>query len=319
MSAHDELLADIPLFALMDEEGRSALAGLLERRRIPAGTALFRAGDSADSLFIIRSGRVRCFVENTLGERIDLAELGPGEVLGEISLLDGGPRTASAETMEDVELLEMDRPALLEVIQRHPQVALDLMTVMGRRLRHSSELLRRRVTRNLNVEEQARLSLADRVAARVAAFGGSWGFIVSFVVVMVFWMTVNLAEIVKPFDPYPFDLLNFLLSTLAALLAPIILMSQNREAAKDRLKADLDYEINLKAELEVAHLHTKVDRLYETLQSRLAQIEHELTAIRNGRSAPAARNRGESPPPKGLPVPPEARAGLVETVSPPGP
>jgi uncharacterized membrane protein len=294
MSADAEALADVPLFALLDGEERFTLAGLLERKRVPARTRLFETGDSADSLFLIRSGRVRCFIETSLGETIDLAELGPGEVFGEISLLDGGPRSAGAETLDDAELLEMDRHALLEFIERHPHAALDLMTVMGRRLRHVSDILRTHVARNVNAEEQSRLTLGERVADRVATFGGSWGFILSFALVLVSWMALNVFRVGRAFDPYPFILLNLVLSTLAAIQAPIIMMSQNRQAAKDRLKADLDYDVNLKAELEVAQLHVKIDRLYETVQSRLAAVEHHLTALRDTRIPTAGRSNNET-------------------------
>lgn len=304
MSADAESLADVPLFALLDGEERLTLAGLLEPKHVPARTRLFEVGDPADSLFLLRAGRVRCFVESTVGETIDLAELGPGDILGEISLLDGGPRSACAEAVDEVELLEMDRPALLEFIGRHPHAALDLMTVMGRRLRNVSELLRNRVSRNLNVEEQARLTLGERVTDRMAAFGGSWGFILSFAAILVLWMTINLIHAAMAFDPFPFDLLNLVLSTFAALLAPIILMSQNRQAAKDRLKADLDYDVNLKAELEVAQLHVKIDRLNEALQSRLASVEHHLSALRGPRTPSAAHPNNEPPPPKNSPAAP---------------
>lgn len=295
MAAEADLLADIPLFTLLDHEERFTLAGLLERKVVPAGRVLFEVGEPADSLFIVRSGVVRTFVENTLGETIVLADLGPGEIVGEISLLDGGPRTAGAVVTDPAELLEIDRPALLEVIARHPHAALDLMTIMGRRLRGTSEVLRHRVARNLNVEEQARLTLGQRVADRVAAFGGSWGFIGSFALVLVLWLIVNIVRDERAFDPYPFILLNLVLSTLAALQAPIIMMSQNRLAAKDRLQADLDYEVNLKAELEIAQLHVRIDRLNESLQSRLADIESHLAAPRGGRAGPRRGDPTSSP------------------------
>jgi uncharacterized membrane protein len=149
---------------------------------------------------------------------------------------------------------------------------MDLLTVIGARLRATDQLLRTQVTRNVNMEVEERLTLGQRLADRVAAFGGSWPFILSFCAFMVVWVVVNswvLAE--NAFDSYPYTLLNLVLSLLAALQAPIIIMSQNRQAAKDRLQADLDYRINLKAELEVAHLHKKVDRIWEELQTQLAR------------------------------------------------
>jgi uncharacterized membrane protein len=273
MSADAAMLEDVPLFSLLDGQERFTLAGMFELRCLPAGHRLFDMGDTGDSLYIVRAGKVRCFVESNVGETLILGELGPGELVGEISLLDGGPRTSSAETIEPVELLVIDRASLLEVIARHPHVALDLLTVMGCRLRASSELLRERVTRNPNVEHETLLTFGERVADRVASFGGSWTFIFLFGLVLMTWMTINYVRNERAFDPYPFILLNLVLSTLAALQAPIIMMSQNRQAAKDRLKADLDFDVNLKAELEVAQLHVKIDRLYESLQAHLADLE----------------------------------------------
>jgi uncharacterized membrane protein len=158
------------------------------------------------------------------------------------------------------------------MITKYPHSAMDLLTVIGARLRATDQFLRTQVTRNVNIEAEERLTLGQRLADRVAAFGGSWPFILVFCAVMVLWVVVNtwvLAE--KTFDPYPYILLNLFLSMLAALQAPIIIMSQNRQAAKDRLQADLDYRINLKAELEVAHLHKKIDRIWEEIQAQLAR------------------------------------------------
>lgn len=282
MSQPTTLLAEIPLFALLDDQERFALAGLMELHRIPAGSRIYTAGDPGDSLFIVRSGRVRGLMRNNLGEEIVVEDVEPGEVFSEVSLLDGGPRAVSSEAVEDSELLEIDRPALLEFFAQHPHAAIDLMTVLGRRFRSISELLRNRAARNVNVEEATRLSLGDRVADRVAAFGGSWTFILSSSVVLAAWMVANALLLRWPFDPYPFILLNLVLSTLAAIQAPIIMMSQNRQAAKDRLKADLDYQVNLKAELEVAELHAKVDRLLAETLARLSALDRRSMRAESG-------------------------------------
>ena len=174
--------------------------------------------------------------------------------------------------LEDTEVFKLNRSHLLEIITKHPHSAMDLLTVIGTRLRASDQFLRTQVTRNVNLEAEERLTLGQRLADRVAAFGGSWPFILVFCVVMILWVVVNtwgLAE--QAFDPYPYQVLNLVLSMLAAIQAPIIMMSQNRQASKDRLQADLDYRVNLKAELEVAHLHKKVDRIWEELQAQLAR------------------------------------------------
>ena len=279
MSADVTMLAEVPLFSLLDERERQTLAEILESKRFDKGDTIFAFGDAGDCLYLLCAGRVEVYVENTEGEKIVLTAIEPGELFGEISLLDGGARTASAVAVEDSEFLVFDRDHLLEFVSRHPSAALDLLTIMGRRLRNTDELLRSRVTRNLNEEEEERLTFGQRVADRVATFGGSWTFILLFGGFLLTWMVVNailLAQ--RAFDPYPFILLNLALSALAALQAPVIMMSQNRQSTKDRLKADLDYQVNLKAELEVAQLHGKIDRVYEQMQSSFAKMEKDRRA-----------------------------------------
>jgi uncharacterized membrane protein len=272
MSETIDMLAYVPLFALLDDEERAALADVLEVARFPKGQAIFRTGDVGGALYLVNAGLVRVSLENNEGAQVILGEYGRGQVFGEISLLDGGPRTSTAMALEDTEVLILNRSHLLEMITKHPHSAMDLLTVIGARLRATDQFLRTQVTRNVNIEAEERLTLGQRLADRVAAFGGSWPFILVFCGVMVLWIAVNswmLAD--KGFDPYPYQVLNLVLSMLAAIQAPIIMMSQNRQATKDRLQADLDYRINLKAELEVAHLHKKIDRIWEELQAQLAR------------------------------------------------
>ncbi|MCI0355369.1 MAG: DUF1003 domain-containing protein [Acidobacteria bacterium] len=284
MSADVAMLAEVQLFSLLDEQERETLAGILEAKRFDKGDTIFSFGDAGDCLYVVRSGRVEVYVENTEGEKIVLAAMEPGELVGEISLFDGGARTATAVAGEDTETLVCDREHLLEFVTRHPAAALDLLTIMGRRLRATDEMLRSRVSRNLNEEEEERLTFGQRVADRVAAFGGSWTFIILFMGLLNVWMAVNFYLDRQAFDPFPFILLNLALSTLAALQGPVIMMSQNRQSAKDRLKADLDYQINLKAELEVAQLHGKMDRIYEQMQANFAKMEKDKRAADSGRN-----------------------------------
>jgi uncharacterized membrane protein len=272
MSETIDMLAYVPLFALLDDEERAALADVLEVARFPKGQAIFCTGAVGGALYLVNAGLVRVSIENNEGAEVILGEYGRGQVFGEISLLDGGPRTSTAVALQDTEVLILNRSHLLDMITKHPHSAMDLLTVIGARLRATEQFLRTQVTRNVNLEAEERLTLGQRLADRVAAFGGSWPFILVFCAVMVLWVVVNtwvLAE--KPFDAYPYQALNLVLSMLAAIQAPIIMMSQNRQAAKDRLQADLDYRINLKAELEVAHLHKKIDRIWEEMQAQLAR------------------------------------------------
>ena len=273
MSATHEMLAEVPLFETMDESERDSLCQLLEQKQYSMGATIFHAGDVGDSFYIVRSGTVQIYIENFEGAKIILRESLPGDVFGDVSMFDGGPRTATAVATEDSELLLLDKEGLLSLVKKHPHAALDLLSVMGKRLRSTNELLRTQVSRNLNVEEEDRMTFGERIADKVASFGGSWTFIISFAFTMAAYMTLNVVLGKRAWDEYPFILLNLMLSTLAALQAPVIMMSQNRQSSKDRLKADLDYEVNLKAELEVAQLHSKVDRIYEEMQAHFDQLK----------------------------------------------
>ncbi len=268
------ILAEVPLFSRLDDQEREALTTMLQPRMFRAGERIFSAGDRGDALYIIRSGKVRLELTTNEGECLLLDEVDAGEVVGEISFLDSGPRTASAFAAEDSELLEFERGQLLTFIQQHPHAALDLLGVMANRMRSTDQLLRTRVSRNINEEEEENLTFGERLADRVAAFGGSWTFIIFFGITLAAWVAVNSTMVAKhPFDPYPFIFLNLILSMLAAIQAPVIMMSQNRQGSKDRMKADMDYRIDLKGEMEIAHLHTKVDQIYEMLQSRFPSLE----------------------------------------------
>jgi CRP/FNR family transcriptional regulator, cyclic AMP receptor protein len=274
MSTTATMIGEVPIFELLDAEECETLAQMMDCREYKSGQTIFHYGDAGGEIFILRSGRVELFVESNDGEKIILAENERGDVIGELSFLDGGPRTATAITREDTQVLTVHRERMLKFIDKHPHAAMDLLTVVGRRLRVTDDLLRTRVSRNLNVEEQERMTFEQRVADKVASFGGSWTFIGIFAAIMLVWVVINSTALLSQhFDPYPYILLNLFLSMIAAIQAPVIMMSQNRQAAKDRLKGDLDYEVNLKAELEVAQLHRKVDNLYERLEEHWARME----------------------------------------------
>jgi CRP/FNR family cyclic AMP-dependent transcriptional regulator len=276
MSADVSVLQEAPLFALLDDSERQTLAEIIDVVHFDKGATIFSFGDVGDTLYIVRDGTVQVFVENYEGTKIILGENSPGDIFGEISLLDGGPRTATAVATEDSELFALERQDLLDLITRHPHAAMDLLTVVGRRLRSTDELLRTHVAKNVNEEEEEMMTFGERIADRVAAFGGSWTFIIFFGCILLSWVALNTAMLRdKGFDPYPYILLNLFLSMLAALQAPVIMMSQNRQNSKDRLKADLEYEVNLKAELEVAQLHNKVDKIYEEMQVQFDRMQKQ--------------------------------------------
>jgi uncharacterized membrane protein len=266
------LLADVPIFRFLDDVERETLSGLFEEHAFAVGETIFHGGEPGDDLFLVTHGRVGVFITSDTGEKIVLAKAERGDVFGEISLLDGGPRTASAAAVEETTVLTLDRDKLFELVQRHPHVALDLLRVMGQRLRGTDELLRTGAARNLNEEEDEQMDFGARIADRVASFGGSWTFIVIFCAFLVAWIVLNSVVLAGgPIDPFPYILLNLFLSMTAALQAPVIMMSQNRQSMKDRLKADLDYQVNLRSELEVAQLHRKMDHLTERFELATAK------------------------------------------------
>ena len=270
-----ELLADVPLFQFLDENERASLAERLEVVRFPEGKLIFEYGSPGDELFIIRYGEVEVFFKDDTGEKIVLEVASKGDFFGELSLLDAGSRSASTFALTEVEALRMDRGDLEDFLRVQPHAALDLLQAMGKRLRQTVELLRHTASRNVNREEAESRTWVQQAADWIAAFSGSIPFLMIHVVVFAVWLTVNSIRIpgITQFDPYPFGFLTLAVSLEAIFLSVFVLLSQNRQAAKDRIRSDVEYEVNLKAELEVAHLHEKIDRLHSETLSYLAEIE----------------------------------------------
>jgi CRP/FNR family transcriptional regulator, cyclic AMP receptor protein len=250
---HTELLANIGLFESLTEDDLESLSKRLEDVTFEEGDVVFCQGDEGTSLYIVEDGAV----EIAFGEgrtRVVLASLFPGQYFGELSLFDGSPRSATARAVKRSQLVRLNRGDLVDFVNKNPSAALRIIAEMGERLRQTNELMSRQVSRNVLEEAEEALTFGQRVADRVAKFGGSWTFITIFAMVMFVWMGSNAWLITKPFDPYPYILLNLALSTIAAIQAPIIMMSQNRQSAKDKLLAENDYQVNLKAELEIEAL-----------------------------------------------------------------
>ena len=269
--------ADLELFEHLSEDDRTALAGVVDSMELPGQTTLFRAGDPGESLFVVRKGEVELFIKDTAGQKIVLNVSREGEIFGELALLDHGGRTATAVALVDTELLEMDRDDLLLLFQRTPEAALRLLAAMGAMTRKADELLRTRVSRNANEEVEEQLTPLQRVADWIAWFSGSMPFLLLNLVWFAIWVAINTMPLGVPqFDPYPFGLLTMIVSLEAIFLSCFVLISQNRQAEKDHVRSDIEYDVNIKAELEVAHLHEKTDRLYEEMLQRFAKIERHL-------------------------------------------
>ena len=272
------LLAEVPFFSLLDEQERADLATQLDIVHFPAGHTMWKAGDPGGELYVIRSGEAEVYFKNDTGERIVLETARIGDFVGELSLLDKGTRTASVVVTEDLEALRVDRNDLQILFRHHPDAALDVLAAMARRLRHTAELLRHTATRNVNEEVEDKRTVVEKAADWIAEFSGSILFLTINSLIFLFWIVVNSALIpsLSAFDPYPFGLLTMAVSLEAIILSIFVLLSQNRQAAKDRVRSDIEYDVNLKAELEIAHLHEKVDELNAEIIGRLDKIERQM-------------------------------------------
>lgn len=274
-----EALKSVPLFASLDDSAARQLRSLLLVRSVKPDTAIFRAGDAGDSLCLIESGRVRISMADEDGKHLVLTELAQGDFFGEIALIDGQPRTADAIAIDDVRLAVLSRKDFLGFVRGDPDVAMEMISAVSHRLRRTDELLRRRVSRNFNEEEDAQRTFASRMADMIAEFGGSWKFIGASVTLLISWMILNTWLLRDAaFDPSPYILLNLVLGIMGGLQAPIILMSQNRQSDKDRLRSDLDYRVNLKNELSLTELKRRFD-LLENERLPLLLEEHNARLV----------------------------------------
>lgn len=256
-----ESLRSVPLFASLDDHAAQQLRKLLTPQDFKAGSKLFSKGDRGDSMYLIQSGKVRISIHDQDANLVVLAELGEGDFFGEMALIDGRQRSADATVSEDASLAVLQREAFRIFVRDTPNVAMEMLAALSDRLRRTDELLRGRASRNVNEEEAARATLADRAADMIASFGGSWKFIFTFGCLILSWMTLNTIILGQGFDPVPFNFLNLCLAIVAGMQAPFIMMSQNRQGLKDRLRADLDYQVNLKNELALAEVLRRLDVL----------------------------------------------------------
>ena len=271
MAVAPALLGGVALFRSMDEEERRALAAVMDLEPVRAGEVVFRQGEEGDSLLCVVEGQLETLVKDIAGQEIVLAAVGPGDAVGEMSMLDGRPRSATVRCTEDAKLLVLARDHLLAVLPRSPHLALDMMAQMAARARRVDDLLRSRVSRNVNEEVEAQRTAVERVADAIAAFSGSIPFLVVHGIWFVLWIAWN--TLASPrFDPYPFGLLTMVVSLEAIFLSVFVLLSQNRQAAKDRVRSDVEYDVNVKAEMEVAALHEKLDGLQEHIIERLRRL-----------------------------------------------
>ena len=277
MPCDPTFLTNISMFELLDDDDRVALAKVIDELKLAEGQTLFQAGDPGDSLFIVQSGEIELFIKDTAGQKIVVATPSNGDMFGELAMLDSGPRTATAVALKDSEVLVLDRDDLVLLFQRQPEAALHMLAALSGLTRKADELLRTRVSRNLNEEIMVHSSLLERMSDWLAWFSGSMPFLISHSAWFLTWISLNTFILGnRAFDPYPFSFLTMIVSLEAIFLACFVLISQNRQAQKEKVRADIEYEVNIKAELEVAHLHEKADRIYENMMARFAKLESRL-------------------------------------------
>jgi CRP/FNR family cyclic AMP-dependent transcriptional regulator len=273
---HSEMLADVPFFALLDDQERAMLAERLDVVNLAAGQSFFNRGDPGDSMYVVCRGVVEMWFKNDQGDRIVLETARAGDFFGEISLLDGGPRNASALATEDTEALVVDRGDLDEFFRLRPAAALDLLTATGRRMRETATLLSHMASRNTNAVEEDKRTRVMKIADWISEFSGSIPFLMIHIVIFAVWILLNVRPLtdsrIGGFDPFPFGLLTMVVSLEAIILSVFVLLSQNRQVARDRYRNDIEYSVNLKAELEIAHLHEKFDQMNVDLLARLDAI-----------------------------------------------
>jgi uncharacterized membrane protein len=273
MPCDASVFEEVPLFSLLDAEERAVLAEHVELRRFPRGHRIYRTGDEGGKAYLVLSGKVQVAVLDEDNQEVVVDMPTHGDVFGLASMLAAAPHQTTAIALEETKAIEVDRHDLGELLHRKPMAGLDMLTMVGRQFRAAQDLVRMRAARNPNEVIAEQLTVGDRVADTVARFGGSWSFIISFGVVLVVWAAVNIALASRAWDPYPFILLNLFLSMLAAIQAPVIMMSQNRQDAKDRLRSELDFAVNRKAETEITNIAAKLNRI----EDRLYDIEQAVS------------------------------------------
>lgn len=284
MACNPQSLKNVALFELLDDDELAVLAAQVERREFATPQRIYKMGEPGGKAYVMVSGKVRLTTIDQDQQEVLLSEPEAGEMFGLASMLEESAHQTTAEAVEPTVCIEIDRHDLATLIQAKPHAGLDLMTVLGRHVHATQELVRSRATRNVNeiIEEQT--TFGQRIADQVASFGGSWAFIITFAIVLVVYSAINVELGKEAWDPYPFILLNLFLSMLAAIQAPVIMMSQNRQDAKDRLRGEMDFEVNRRAEMGIQDL----SRRLEHLSDYVADLAEQLRAARETQATGAA-------------------------------
>lgn len=275
-----QLLAEIPLFSTMDDEERGQIRAIMRERSYQPGQVVMSASDPEASFLIIEEGELEVWLADTDGKKVVLEVLGPGKVYGNLFTDSGETRSASATNSGELVTLELDREAFFDFLRRRPDTAIDLLVEPGQRLKNTDDILRTRVSRNANEEHDETLSLGQRVADIIADFSGSLAFLLLNLAVFVFWILANtVGPAIWHYDPSPFQFLTMAVSLEAIFLSIFVLISQNQQAAKDHIKADLDYQVNVKTELEMSTMSEHI----RDIEQKLHHIHRDVLEARGGK------------------------------------
>lgn len=263
MSCHPDSLKNVPLFALLDDDEAAILASQVELKKFATRERIYKLGDTDGHAYVMVSGRVRVTTVDEDHQEVVVDEPSHGEFFGFASMLEQTPHQTNAVALEETECLEVDRHDIMVLLQKKPHAGMDMLTVLGRQFHSAQQLVRVRASRNPNEIIEKEATFGERIADTVAGFGGSWTFILTFLAILVAYSGLSILMGKQSWDPYPFILLNLFLSMLAAIQAPVIMMSQNRQDTKDRLRSELDFDVNRRAETEIQGLARKLNHLGE--------------------------------------------------------
>ena len=279
MPCAPDVLKKVPLFALLDDAEACVLANEVELKNFDARQRIYKMGDPGGQAYVMVSGSVRLTTVDDDNQEVIVDQPAQGEFFGFASMLERTPHQTTATALEPTVCIEVDRHDIQVLLQRMPHAGMDMLTVLGKQFHAAQRLVRVRAARNPNTIIELESTLGERVADRVAGFGGSWTFIITFLVLLVIYSIINELLGRKAWDPYPFILLNLILSMLAAIQAPVIMMSQNRQDTKDRLRSELDFDVNRRSEVEIQGLARKLNLLGD----KIGDLEDLLRGhVRNG-------------------------------------
>jgi CRP/FNR family transcriptional regulator, cyclic AMP receptor protein len=265
MACNPEVLKHVPLFALLDEEETAVLAGQVRLKTFAPRQRIYKIGDANGQAYVVVSGRVRVSTVDQDQQEVVIDEPSHGEYFGFASMLEQTPHQSEATAIDEAVCLEVNRQDIAVLLQRKPLAGMDMLTVLGRHFHASQQLVKLRANRHPNEVIEKDATFGERIADAVAGFGGSWTFIVAFCVAMAVYLAIDHSLGKRAWDPYPYILLNLFLSMLAAIQAPVIMMSQNRQDTKDRLRGELDFDVNRRAEVEIQGMARKLNVLGEKM------------------------------------------------------